>query len=195
MLNTDQIVRILQEVCLQQQTDMPGELLQSLDLNSRDYTGTEINEFKRDLMEAGYQAHLQMLEYTLSEREFHEFIRGRDQTILLFRKDRESYIPQLVWTKNGTTTLTSFGRENSVDVAYNASEISGSYATNGEIRFIAAMKLENLVSPGENDMQLITSMLHNSIPAYPMDKMMMMHMQILDHFLFLCLCIAWRKVK
>lgn len=45
--------------------------------------------------------------------------------------------------------------------------------------------LTDLVSPGEKFMQLIRSMLHNSIPAYPMDKMMMMHMQILDHFVCL----------
>jgi ABC-type bacteriocin/lantibiotic exporter with double-glycine peptidase domain len=149
MFVTDQIIRILQEVCLRQKMDLSGELIQALDLSTREYQANEFTEFKRDLVEAGYKAHLQMLEYSLTGPELRDFIKDSDHTLILFRKEREGYIPQLLWAKGKAFTLTSFTLKGNIDLPFSEVEFIGDYQENGEIKFISAIKLENIVSPEE----------------------------------------------
>lgn len=146
MLNTDQIIRIIQESSLLLKADLSGEVIQSLDLNVRQYEGHELTEFKRDLTEAAYKAHLQMLDYALPIEQFAQFLTDIKQPAILFRKQPDGYIPQLVIPWKDAYQLTSFGEKVSTEASINLEDIISSFSVEGEIRFITVMKLNNLVS-------------------------------------------------
>lgn len=151
MLNTDQIIRIIQEVCLRQKIDLATEVVQSLDLNSRQYDVTEFNEFVRDLTESGHKANLQMLEYALPLAQFMEFLSETDQPVLVFRRDRETFLPQLIEKTKDRWICASISERNTTESEFSISEISSSYFFDGDVRFITSIKLENLVSPKEEE--------------------------------------------
>lgn len=151
MLNTDQIIRIIQEICLRQKLDLASEVVQSLDLNARQYAFHEFNEFVRDLSETGHKANLQMLEYALPLEDFKEFIKGTDQPVLIFRKDRDTYLPQLIEKVKGRWILASINERNTTEVDFDVADVSSSYLINDEVHFITTIKLENLVSPNEEE--------------------------------------------
>jgi ABC-type bacteriocin/lantibiotic exporter with double-glycine peptidase domain len=146
MLNTDQIIRIIQESSLLVDADLGGEVIQSLDINYRKYEEHELAEFKRDLTEAAYKAHLQMLDYSLPIDQFAQFLSEIKQPVILFRKQNHGFIPQLIIPLNNAYQLTSFGEQVSTETSINISEIFANFSVDGEIRFIAVMKLSNLVS-------------------------------------------------
>jgi ABC-type bacteriocin/lantibiotic exporter with double-glycine peptidase domain len=149
MLNTDQIIRIIQESSLILKTDLSGDIIQSLDLNYRQYGGDELNEFKRDLTEAGHKAHLQMLDYTLPANDFIKFLSESLQPVILFRKERDGFLPQMILPEREGYQLTSFGQQTTTETSVKLQEILSSFTSNDEIRFVAVMKLNNLVSPDE----------------------------------------------
>lgn len=151
MLNTDQIIRIIQEVCLRQKIDLAAEVIQSLDLNSRQYGFNEFREFVRDLTEASHKANLQMLEYALPLPEFKKYLKETDQPVLIFRRDLETYIPQLIEKTKAGWVSASIIERNTTEAWFNLSDISSSYSIDGEVHFITTIKLENLVSPKEED--------------------------------------------
>lgn len=157
MLNTDQITRILHEVCLRQKMDLRGEIIQSLDLNHRHYAGTEINEFKRDLTEAANAAHIQMLEYALPPAEFLEFIKSNSYPLLIFRRNRDSYLPQLIDSHKEGFLVTTFGEHTSTQADWPIKDVLSSYVANNEVRFFTTIRLENLVSPNEDDKEVVPS--------------------------------------
>lgn len=146
MLNTDQIIRIIQESSLLLKADLGGEVIQSLDLNYRQYEGHELTEFKRDLSEAAYKAHLQMLDYSLPIDQFAQFLAEIKQPAILFRKQNHGFIPQLVIPLKNAYQLTSFGEQVSTETSTTLDEIFSNFSVDGEIRFITVMKLNNLVS-------------------------------------------------
>lgn len=146
MLNTDQIIRIIQESSLLLKADLGGEVIQSLDINNRQYEGNELTEFKRDLTEAANKAHLQMLDYSLSIDQFAQFLVDIKQPAILFRKQNNGFIPQLIIPIKGGYQLTSFGEQFSTETSINLQEIFTNFSVDGEIRFITVMKLSNLVS-------------------------------------------------
>jgi ABC-type bacteriocin/lantibiotic exporter with double-glycine peptidase domain len=167
MLNTDQIIRLIQESSLLLKTDLGGDVIQSLDLNYRQYSDLEFSEFKRDLSEAGHKAHLQMLEYSLPTAEFAKFLSDARQPVILFRKDRVNHIPQMIIPEKDSYRLTSFGQETTTETTVALYEIFSAFAKDDEIRFVAVMKLNNLVSPDEEASGL------NPSPAWRLAKLLL----------------------
>jgi ABC-type bacteriocin/lantibiotic exporter with double-glycine peptidase domain len=185
MLNTDQIIRIIQESSLLLKADLGGDVIQSLDLNYRQYDGHELAEFKRDLTEAAYKAHLQMLDYSLPIQQFAEFLSEIKQPAILFRRQHEGYIPQLIIPMRGMYQLTSFGEQVSTETSMNLDEVFSNFSVEGEIRFITVMKLNNLISSDDETMDMETPS-----PGWRLAKLLLSEKRDIFYILFYAIVVG-----
>ena len=108
MLNTDQITRMITEACLFLDQSISSEVVRALNRNYRFYKPEELEEFKRDLSEAGYQAGLQLLEYRLHPEELKRFFNQRNQAVLIFHREEGEIIPKLITGKKRDREAISF---------------------------------------------------------------------------------------
>ena len=111
MLNTDQILRILNESALLLQHDVNMADLRGRELSNRNYEADESDEWTRDLIETGNNVRILFLEYQLEKPELIRFMKELDFPLLFLRKEGSQLVPQLlVTTKSGHELITFFAR-------------------------------------------------------------------------------------
>lgn len=115
MLNTDQILRILHESALWYRHDIHMIELRGRELSNRDYAPSELDEFKRDLIETGNTIRMLLLEYTLSVNEFRDFIADLSFPILLFKSTESGIQPILLTYLNKKITTQYFTESETVE--------------------------------------------------------------------------------
>ena len=96
MLTNDQIYRALREVAIATHHDFNLEDIHHVETNKRSYDESQLNEFERDLIEAGNKIRVLFLEYHLDDASFKDFIKGESSPILAFIKGNDRIKPILL---------------------------------------------------------------------------------------------------
>lgn len=96
MLNTDQMFRILQESALFYRHNINVAELSGRNLSNRQYGRNELPEFLRDLIEAGNNLRILLLEYRLDQSAFKSFLDGLSFPILVFVHQEDNIEPILL---------------------------------------------------------------------------------------------------
>lgn len=151
MLNTDQILRILHESALWYRHDIHMIELRGRELSNRDYAPSELDEFKRDLIETGNTIRMLLLEYTLSVNEFRDFIADLSFPILLFKSTESGIQPILLTYLNKKITTQYFTESETVEFPLAASDVDELADSQQEITFLAITEYDHLVSEPEGD--------------------------------------------
>lgn len=147
MLNNDQIVRCLREVAFVLKHDYSTDDLHHVEANQRTYQEDDLNEFKRDLIEAGNKMRILFMEYHLDPESFYEFYKDQKTPILAFFK--EDHINPVVLTPVSKTKTDVIRIGQTSDTNTSISSIKDiPLVTNalGEIEFFAIFAYESPVS-------------------------------------------------
>ncbi len=96
MLNNDQIYRTLREVSLATHHYFNIEDIHHVETNQRNYDESQLNEFERDLTEAGHKIRVLFLEYHLDDVAFKDFMMGEASPVFLFKKEGNYIKPVLL---------------------------------------------------------------------------------------------------
>lgn len=146
MLNTDQILRILNESAMLLKHNLNMADLRGRELSNRSYDTDETDEWTRDLIETGNNVRIMFLEYQLSKGDFIRFSKELDFPLLFIRKEGNRVVPQLlVTTKNNKELYTFFERDNEL-VKITPEEALSWVREGDEIKFYAVVAYDNLVS-------------------------------------------------
>ncbi|HEY5691037.1 MAG TPA: ATP-binding cassette domain-containing protein [Cyclobacteriaceae bacterium] len=151
MLNTDQILRILQESGLLYQHDMSMAELRGRELSNREYAPNELDEFKRDLIETGNIVRLLLLEYSLNADQYKRFVSELEFPILLFRNVETGLSPEIVFKKKKKLFRLTFTEEQTHESEFDLQELQGLVNEQNEVTFMAITEYDHLVSDSEND--------------------------------------------
>lgn len=104
-MTTEHILTILKESTLWLKLHLDQEKLHAVESNLRSYDINDLPEFKRDLVESGRDAGLLILEQAVPERELQSFIKASGEPLVLFRRDADGLVPELVVNDRGTKRL------------------------------------------------------------------------------------------
>lgn len=118
MLNNDQIIRILRETALHLAHDYNAHGLQSTEINNRQYTEEDFDEFKRDLLETGSRIHLLLLEYHLDLDSFNQFVDNEENFVLAFEQTEGVLEPVLIHPREKKRKQTNIGASQNTEVDY-----------------------------------------------------------------------------
>lgn len=148
MLNNDQIIRILRETALHLSHDYDTHGLQFTEINNRQYTEEDFDEFKRDLLETGSRIHLMLLEYHLDPDSFHQFVQDEENFILAFQKNENLLEPILIHPPTKKRTQTNIGTSRNTESDY-APRSDWYCNAQGEVIFFVLFPHRSLVSEYE----------------------------------------------
>ncbi len=96
MLSNNQIYRILREVSLATRHDFNLEDIHHVETNQRSYDESQLNEFERDLTEAGNKIRVLFMEYHLDDTAFKDFMKGEASPVFSFVKMQGRIKPVLL---------------------------------------------------------------------------------------------------
>ncbi len=96
MLNNDQIYRTLREVSLATHHSFNIEDIHHVETNKRSYDESQLNEFERDLTEAGNKIRVLFMEYHLGDAAFKDFMKGEASPVFSFIKAEGKIKPVLL---------------------------------------------------------------------------------------------------
>ncbi len=146
MLNTDQILRILNESALLLRHDVNMADLRGRELSNRNYAASEAEEWIRDLIETGNNVRVLFLEYQLEKAELIRFTRELDFPLLFLRSEGNTVIPQILVTRDrGSEVYSFFERDNEV-VKMTASDALSWLPDGAQVKFYAITAYDHLVS-------------------------------------------------
>jgi len=151
MLNTDQILRILQESALLYKHDVNMADLRSREVSNRQYDDDELPEFKRDLVETGNSIQILLLEYTLNKSEFKNFLQDLEFPILLLLPKGDAIVPELFSKSKGKIQHQVFNINDTVEDTISAEKIDVLIDQQEEISFFAIIEYDHLVSETDTD--------------------------------------------
>ncbi len=154
MLNNDQIVRSLREVAFALKHDYSTEDLHHVEANQRTYQKDDLNEFKRDLIEAGNKMRILFMEYHLDREAFYEFFSNQKTPILAFIN--EDHITPVLLTpvlKNKTGVIQIGQTADLSTVVSSITDLPLLANEKGEIEFFAIFTYESPVSMDVRDGQ------------------------------------------
>ncbi len=151
MLNTDQILRILQESGLLYHHDIGMAELRGRELSNREYTPKELDEFKRDLVETGNSVRILMLEYSLTIEQYKQFVSELEFPILLIR-NQEKLVPEIVFKKEKKLSRYIFAEDSTQESSFDIEDLDGLVNEQNEVTFMAIAEYDHLVSEkGDNE--------------------------------------------
>ncbi len=95
MLSNQHILQSLRELAVLLKHEYNVDDLRHLEIN-RHYENNELNEFKRDLVEAGNKVRLLLLENKLRKEDFIQFFNEQQATVLLIHETRSEFFPTIL---------------------------------------------------------------------------------------------------
>lgn len=146
MLNTDQILRILQESALLFKHEVTMAELRGRELSNREYNHEELDEFKRDLVETGNSIRVLLLEYALRPDEFKKFVQELEFPILIFRNINSKIRPEIFFKVQKDVRTLQFSERDTVESDFSYDSIAGLVNEQGEVNFFAITEYDHLVS-------------------------------------------------
>ncbi|MEY4931003.1 MAG: hypothetical protein RI909_1727 [Bacteroidota bacterium] len=151
MLNNDQIVRCLREVAFTMKHEFSADDIHHVEANQRTYAADDLDEFKRDLVEAGNKIRILFMEYHLDESSFQDFFSNQNTPVLAFIED-DGLKPVLISTIKKRIHVIKFNTETtSTDQFSSLASIPFAKNAQGEIEFFAVFAYESPVSFDSKD--------------------------------------------
>lgn len=95
MLSNEHIIRTLRESAILLHHSVDANDMRFVEVNNRQYTDLEFDEFKRDLLEAGNKVKILFMEYNLTQQGLRDLFR-EEVLVLAFRRQRGQIVPVLV---------------------------------------------------------------------------------------------------
>ncbi|MEQ9592338.1 MAG: ATP-binding cassette domain-containing protein [Cyclobacteriaceae bacterium] len=151
MLNTDQILRILQESALLYKHDIIMSELRGRELSNRRYAPDELFEFQRDLIETGNSIRILLLEYSLEKNAFRDFLKEFEFPVLVFRRRNDTYVPELLKFTRKSVDSILFTESDTIESKFSFDDVDDLVNESGEISFFAITEYDNLVSESDID--------------------------------------------
>ncbi|MEM9895677.1 MAG: ATP-binding cassette domain-containing protein [Bacteroidota bacterium] len=146
-MNNQQIIRCLQECATKLNVNLVIENLKSVDLMARTYEDDEVIEFQRDLIEAGNEAGIVLIEKLIKPEVFKDFIGTSRSPMIVFiendgfqpafiRKEKEKYVLEFITSGGGLADY----------AADNFEEITFSLTPSGEILTLSCFPFQSFTS-------------------------------------------------
>ncbi|MEQ8424433.1 MAG: ATP-binding cassette domain-containing protein, partial [Cyclobacteriaceae bacterium] len=146
MLNTDQILRILQESALLFNHEVNMSDLRGRELSNRQYEADELYEFKRDLIETGNSIKILLLEYSLGEAEFRHFVENLEFPILVFKSNQGTVTPLLLHKSKKDIRGQLFNESETIEMVFATDVLTSLLNEQNEVTFLAITEYDHLVS-------------------------------------------------
>lgn len=104
-MTSNQIIQVLKEAALALRQDVDPAAMQSVEVNKRSYTVSELPELKRDLIEAGRRIGLLMLEYNIPKSTLPNFLRESTEPVFILKIEKGEVAPILLQQKKGSIQM------------------------------------------------------------------------------------------
>ena len=168
-MNNRQILFILQESTQRLNQPYDGSAIKDIEQIERSYAIDEVQEFKRDLTEAGTKLDLIYMDNSLDEDEIVPFFEEVDVPLILFKKLKDDVLPMMVVRdkKNNIKILRSIEGKIS-ELNFDAEECSGLIRDDkGKVTFLAVFSYKSLgkktfetENESDKDISPITRLFH-----------------------------------
>jgi ABC-type bacteriocin/lantibiotic exporter with double-glycine peptidase domain len=144
-MTTADIIRILKETSIYLKEGFDEDQLKVVRFNQRTYDLGDLDEFKRDLIDAARRVNLLVFEYRLPPREIESFLNETKDPLVVFSTNALGIEVQLiVKDRSGTRQLLS-GQE--IDLA---NKQAGLVTDNGEVIALALIPNKEIVSDNQS---------------------------------------------
>lgn len=145
-MNTNDIIGIIQETSLYLKIDPDHTLLQKVRLNMRNYRIEEIAEFKRDLLEAGRNNHLLILEHQIRAKKISSFIAESKDPLVLFHLDGDDIGTEVIVRDRSKTKSLLSGQQ--IPLPESRSWVT---SDDGFVTILVVMPFKEIVSENQTD--------------------------------------------
>lgn len=162
MLSNNQIYRILREISLATHHDFNLEDIHHVETNQRSYDESQLNEFERDLTEAGNKIRVLFLEYHLDDAEFKDFIKEESSPILAFIQETDRIKPILLIPEKKGYYQIVIDDTNNYRSKATIGDLNLNHDDNGQIHFFAIFNYQSPLSTSEegNHMSPLRRLFH-----------------------------------
>ncbi|HMP99219.1 MAG TPA: ABC transporter ATP-binding protein [Cyclobacteriaceae bacterium] len=110
-MNNHQIIKIIEEASSLLNHKFNHVELDLVEINSREYSKSNFQEFKRDLLEAGTKARVVFLSYAHKLERFLDFVAELDQPVLTFVEEDNDLVPAIAYRDKSKLVLLLIGKE------------------------------------------------------------------------------------
>jgi len=159
-MHSGQLVSVIRHSAGLLNQDYDGSSFSDLDLQNRSYNADEVDEFKRDLIEAANQMRIIYLDNSLDTSEFVEFLEDVHIPILAFEKDDSDKLSPVIFSKSKRKLFAYyFDEEEVVKQEIKQVDVSKLYLNlDGKIDFLGVFSYKSMVSddPGEEGNRKLT---------------------------------------
>lgn len=146
-MNNHQLIKIIEEASSLLKHKFNRIDLDLVEINSKEYTKSEFQDFKRDLLEAGTKARVVFLSYAHKEERFINIISDLRQPVLTFVEEGEDLSPAIAYRDKNKLVLMLIGKESNSYTKLDDSIIESLYRdSNNEIIFFPFFVYRSLVS-------------------------------------------------
>ncbi|WP_258103891.1 peptidase domain-containing ABC transporter [Marinoscillum sp. MHG1-6] len=146
-MNNHQITRTLSKSASLLKLDLGSDVLASLDNLYREYQNEELNEFIRDLVEAGNESSMIMLEKHLKKEKFKEFVRAFQATPIIVFSKLDELSPVIIERKKNKFTTYTVKEDETIKETYDSIDHLNLACTDTlEVIFISVFDYKSLVS-------------------------------------------------
>jgi len=150
MLTNGQIYRTLREAALITGHDFDLGDIHHVESNQRTYDDTQLNEYLRDLIEAGNKIRILFLEYNLEKKAFHDFIKKEISPIFTFIRNADGVRPALLVPEKKKWKCITLDSDSNRESIVNIEDVELFQNEQGNITFFAIFNYDSpLGSPEE----------------------------------------------
>lgn len=146
MLSNNQIYRTLREVSLATKHDFNLEDIHHVETNQRSYDESQLNEFERDLTEAGNKIRVLFMEYHLTDAAFKDFMRGEASPVFSFTKVEGKIKPVLLIPKKKVYQQIAIDENENRSSVLSIDEVDLMHDEKGQIHFFAVFNYQSPLS-------------------------------------------------
>ena len=154
-MNNQQIIRCLQECATRLDIDLNISKLERVDIISRFYDNDELPEFQRDLVEAGNESKIVLIEKYMKCDTLQDFIKGNKSPIITFLQ-QDGFHPAFIRQKGKEIILdfiTTTGQVEQLTTS-DLTQINFSTNKNEEILTLSCFAYQSFMGEGDKDTEL-----------------------------------------
>ncbi len=150
MLTNDQIYRTLRETALVTGHDFDLEDIHHVESNQRTYDDTQLNEYLRDLTEAGNKIRILFLEYNVERNAFNDFLKKEISPVFTFLQSADGVRPALLVPEKKKWKRITLDSDRNHESIVNIDDLVLIQNEEGHVKFFAIFNYDSpLGSPEE----------------------------------------------
>ena len=148
-MTNEHIIHILREAAIRIRHDINPEDLRVVRFNQRSYSVADFAELKRDIIEAGRNIGLLILDYKLRQDQFLDFLKESSEPVLVFTKENDQLSPVLLQNNKSKISIL---RDNATAEEY-LPDATGAWLKNeqGEIICFVILPYKSIVGDYQHD--------------------------------------------